>query len=208
MAPAGIIFDFDGTLAELNIDFGAMRAEVEALARDMGYSGELPGGYLLEAVGTVAKEMPQGFEQAALKAIKAIELRAAARAGLFVYTRPLLARLERQGVLAAVVSRNCADAIRSVMPEVDGLSAFVPRELAARPKPHPDQVYLALAKMGLNPKDAWMVGDHPTDMQAARAAGCKAVGVTTGRTGGGQLTKAGAQMVLEDLSTLAEMLGK
>jgi phosphoglycolate phosphatase len=43
------------------------------------------------------------------------------------------------------------------------------------------------------------VGDHPTDMAAARAAGAVAIGVTTGSTTAAELAGAGAHLVMTSL---------
>ena len=206
MGIQGIIFDFDGTLAELNLDFGLMARRVEELARREGFTGPWPGGYLLEALKLVGDRMGDGFAGRAALVIEAVELEAAGRARLFPFTRPLLAQARTQGLALAVVSRNCGAAIRHLLPEADQLQAFLPRERAPRPKPHPDQLWDACRVMGLEPGQAAMVGDHPTDMQAAVAAGCLAVGVTSGRVGGGELKDAGAQVVLPDAGEILNVL--
>jgi HAD superfamily hydrolase (TIGR01509 family) len=48
-------------------------------------------------------------------------------------------------------------------------------------KPHPAPLLLALDRLGADPDDAAYVGDSPFDMQAARAAGLHAIGVSWGR---------------------------
>ena len=204
----GIIFDFDGTLAELNLDFGLMARRVEELARGEGFAGPWPAGYLLEALTVVSARMGDGFAGRAGQVIEAVELEAAARGRLFPFTRPLLAQGREQGLCLGVVSRNCGAAIRCLLPEADQLNAFLPRERAPRPKPHPDQLWDACRAMGLDPGRAVMVGDHPTDMQAAVAAGCLAVGVTSGRIGGDELREAGAGLVLPDAGEILVALGK
>jgi pyrophosphatase PpaX len=50
-----------------------------------------------------------------------------------------------------------------------------------RHKPSPEPLQLGLERLGVGPEDAAYVGDSPFDMQAARAAGMAAVGVTWGR---------------------------
>ena len=50
-----------------------------------------------------------------------------------------------------------------------------------RQKPEPDLLLLALERLGADPATAAYVGDSPFDMQAAKAAGMHAVGVTWGR---------------------------
>jgi pyrophosphatase PpaX len=49
-----------------------------------------------------------------------------------------------------------------------------------RQKPEPDLLLLALERLGADPATAAYVGDSPFDMQAAKAAGMHAVGVTWG----------------------------
>jgi pyrophosphatase PpaX len=49
-----------------------------------------------------------------------------------------------------------------------------------RQKPEPDLLLLALERLGADPAAAAYVGDSPFDMQAAKAAGMHAVGVTWG----------------------------
>ncbi|MFH2128352.1 MAG: HAD family hydrolase [Pseudomonadota bacterium] len=204
----GIIFDFDGTLAELNLDFGLMARRVEELARREGFAGPWPSGYLLEVVKLVSDRMGDGFAGRAELVIEAVELEAAGRGRLFPFTRPMLAQGRERGLSLGVVSRNCGAAIRHLLPEADQLNAFLPRERAPRPKPHPDQRWDACRQMGLDPGQAAMVGDHPTDMQAAVAAGCLAVGVTSGRVDEAGLREAGATVVLPDAGEILGALGR
>ncbi|MCB1518345.1 MAG: phosphoglycolate phosphatase [Hyphomicrobiaceae bacterium] len=49
-------------------------------------------------------------------------------------------------------------------------------------KPHPDLVLTALAKLGVSPEDALVVGDSAADVGAARAAGVKVIIVEGGYT--------------------------
>jgi phosphoglycolate phosphatase-like HAD superfamily hydrolase len=70
-------------------------------------------------------------------------------------------------------------------------------------------VRLALARLGL--RSAWMVGDTPDDVRAARAAGVVPLGVVapgddvalTSQT----LLRSGAARVLPDLGDLERLLG-
>lgn len=205
--PQALVFDFDGTLAELNIDFGLMAGQVEALARRMGFAGPWPAGYLLEVVGRVANALGEGFAAQAEEVIRQVEVEAAARGRLFDFCRPLLAGLRREGLAVAIVSRNCAAAIRRIFPDIDAhCQAFLPREAAPRPKPDPAHVLAALECLGVWPAQAWMIGDHPTDMSAGRAAGCFCLGLTSGRSDAAALRAAGAGLVLADAGMIAGMI--
>ncbi len=203
-----LIFDFDGTLAELNIDFAAMRQTVEALARARGFAGPWPAaGYLLEQVAEVSARLGNGYGRQALELIEAVELEAAARGRLFAFTRPLLVQAQRAGLAVAIISRNCGPAIRRVFPDIERhCGVFAPREAVSRVKPDPGHPLTALAALGVGPEAAVLIGDHPVDIQTARAAGCRAVGVASGRVDRAGLLAAGADLALNDAANLLEAL--
>ena len=75
---------------------------------------------------------------------------------------------------------------------------------------HLGQVGLSLYEQILgiapSPERVWIVGDTVHDVACARAAGCRVVGVATGRFSVSQLTEAGADAVFEDLSDTEEVL--
>ena len=48
-------------------------------------------------------------------------------------------------------------------------------------KPHPEPLLLALDRLAATPDEAAYIGDSPYDMQAAKAAGVRAIGVTWGK---------------------------
>lgn len=65
-----------------------------------------------------------------------------------------------------------------------GLDAYLDAAVGvldvARPKPHPDVVLECLARLGVAPAAAIYVGDAPSDLAAARAAGTRFVAVGDG----------------------------
>ena len=73
-------------------------------------------------------------------------------------------------------------------------------------KPHPEPVLKACRIMKVRPEDCIFFGDHPFDMQAAKAAGCVAVGVLTGWGNKTNLKKAGADFTVKDLRSLKKLL--
>lgn len=203
LKPEAIIFDFDGTLAELNIDFDWLKSQVHEQARRIGYSGDWPGGYLLEEVEALSKELGQGFADDAMAFIQRVEMEAASRGKLFPYTRGLLAEVKQNGLGPAIISRNCGPAIRTVFPEIDHESmVFLPREAVENTKPHPGHLLDACFALKARPEASVVVGDHPMDITTALSAGCIAVGVASGRMSEADLRQAGATLVLPDASNL------
>jgi pyrophosphatase PpaX len=75
-----------------------------------------------------------------------------------------------------------------------------------RHKPDPAPLRLALERLGAAAADAAYVGDAPFDMQAARAAGLYAVGVSWGRIHGRDVLENDADVIVDRAEELLGML--
>ncbi len=101
----------------------------------------------------------------------------------------------------AVVSNR-----RRLLPALSGaglegyFSMAVGMEDVGVPKPDPESIYLVLQKLGVSKDRAYFVGDSEVDAIAARNAGIRFIGVTTGGRSPSVLMGEGAMVVLEDLS--------
>ncbi|CUA85348.1 haloacid dehalogenase superfamily, subfamily IA, variant 3 with third motif having DD or ED/haloacid dehalogenase superfamily, subfamily IA, variant 1 with third motif having Dx(3-4)D or Dx(3-4)E [Chelatococcus sambhunathii] len=73
-------------------------------------------------------------------------------------------------------------------------------------KPHPAMLEQAMGEVGAAPAETVMIGDSTYDMQMARAAGCRAVGVGWGYCRVDALREAGAQVIVESIEELAAVL--
>lgn len=75
-----------------------------------------------------------------------------------------------------------------------------------RTKPYPDPVLHAAARMQLPPEACLMIGDTTVDILAGKRAGAQTVGVLCGFGTEGELRRAGADVVLNDLYELYDLL--
>jgi HAD superfamily hydrolase (TIGR01509 family) len=75
-----------------------------------------------------------------------------------------------------------------------------------KPKPEPDIPQLVIKQLCSNPSTTVYVGDSTFDMQAAKAAGIKALGLTQGGTSEQELYAAGAWLVKPSISDVRELL--
>ena len=75
-----------------------------------------------------------------------------------------------------------------------------------RTKPYPDPVLHAAARMQLPPAACLMIGDTTVDILAGKRAGAQTVGVLCGFGTEGELRRAGANVVLNDLRELYDLL--
>ena len=200
-----ILFDFDGTLARLNIDFTLMRRVVLELIGDYGVPQDgLADLFVLEMIEAgskrVAESRPEdltAYRNRAYSLIEAIELDAARQGDLLEGTRSMLAELQRSLIMTGVVSRNSGAAIAAIFPDIHQYcNTVIPRELTRHVKPHPEHLLTALRALKARPEASAMVGDHPMDIRAGKAVGLMTIGVLTGSSGPEMMREASPDIIL------------
>ncbi len=100
------------------------------------------------------------------------------------YARRGLRRLQRRGVRLGVVTASMRAVVEPGIERLNMSGLFevvVCSDDVPRTKPHPDGLHHALGILGLSGEDALYVGDTPTDLAMAQAAGTPfvAIGGTT-----------------------------
>jgi phosphoglycolate phosphatase len=210
-----IVFDFDGTLAVLNIDFSLMRDRIFGLMKRYGVQEDtIQEKYLLEIIDEVYKILweknPPGaeaFYQGAHEILHEIEMKAAEEGRLIPGTGATLKSLRKKGIKIGIITRNCEDAVRKVFPGIDDFcDVFVSRNSVKKVKPHPDHLTYVMESLRISGEEAVMVGDHITDIQAGKRVGMKTIGVLTGRTKKGEFEKVEADYILRDVSEICNLL--
>ncbi|MFH1532175.1 MAG: aminotransferase class I/II-fold pyridoxal phosphate-dependent enzyme [Pseudomonadota bacterium] len=220
-APEALLFDMDGVLADVS---GSYHAAIKAAAGAFGVdvddgtiraAKEQPGANndweltrrLLGAAGRAVS-----FDEAR-DAFEAVYQGSSAQPGLWIRetlipTREVLASLARRLPLGIVTGRPRQDAQRFL--QIHDLTPLFPVVVCmedAPLKPDPAPVRLALERLGL--RRAWLLGDTPDDLTAARAAGVLPLGIVP--PGGGParadaLRAAGAARILDRIDDLEEAL--
>ena len=211
------VFDFDGTLAVLNIDFSLMRDRVLELIDRFGVEREsVKERYLLEVIDEVRamileRSTPdaQQFYREAHQTLHQIEMKAAEKGKLLRGVKKTLRAVRTKGIRLGIVSRNCEEAVRKVFPGIDGFcDIFISRDSIARVKPHPEHLAAVLRALEVPARKAVMIGDHIIDIQAGRRAGMKTIGVLTGRTTRKEFEEAGADYVSRGVWEIPLLLEK
>ncbi len=209
-APA-FLFDLDGTLidsvyqnviawrnalARLDIDLSVWR-----IHRRIGMSGGLFVSALLRETGRSLSERDIELLQQdhlANYLAQADSVRALPGAS------ELLAALTAQGVPWAIATSGRMAMAERALPML-GLGKDAPmvtRDMVRRAKPDPDLFLAAAALIGIEPRQAWVVGDSVWDLLAAQRAGALGIGLLSGGYGRDELERAGAYRVYADPAEL------
>jgi len=210
-----LIFDLDGTLID------TVYAHVFAWQRALAESGlpvdgwrihrriGMSGGLLARQLGRELGRDVSDAEGEALQARHGVLFRE-----LLPVRHPLPGAVELMRFLQErKVKFGIATSGRR--PEIDasldalGIGPDVPivqRTDVARAKPEPDLFFACQRKLGVEPRDCYVIGDAVWDLLAARRAGMLSIGLLTGGYGEDELSKAGAYRVYRDAAELHRSL--
>lgn len=183
-----VLFDFDGTLVEIALDFAQMRREVLALATCYG-AAPPEGLYILEIIAHAQQQLAvldpqaaQAFAQEAERTLTNIEMEGATRAQPLLGVEETLRKLHKRGVRIGIVTRNCRPAVERVLARIAlPHDLLLTRDDVTHVKPNPAHLLEAAARLGSRPERTLMVGDHPMDILAGQQAGMHTAAITTTR---------------------------
>ena len=185
MSYSTVIFDLDGTLIDTVPLIVASHRH--ALATVLGR--ELPEADLREGIGRPLLEQMRSFDEPRAQELFDVYREFNHRVHddyvrAFDGMLELCDELRMRGIPIAVATSKMRDAVLLAYGVVPGLEqridAMVTIENTVTHKPGPEPIRHALELLGRTAEGAVYVGDAPSDLQAARAAGVAAVGVTWG----------------------------
>lgn len=172
-----IIFDLDGTLVDSRTDLAAAGNHARAAVG-------MPSLPLATVIGFVGDGLDRFIE----RLVPETDARVRAKQAFYAYytahscdaTRPYPGMCETLDVLRAAgwtlaVATNKPLVFTQAILAGCGLDVWFAavRGGDGPRKPDPGQLISILAELDADPVQAWMVGDHHTDILAGRAAGCR-----------------------------------
>jgi phosphoglycolate phosphatase len=206
-----VLFDFDGTLADsypaiaasvnhVRAHHGLPPLEIDEVRKHVGrgppylIAHTVPGADIERSVVRYRAHHPSVMREGTTL------LPGAAEAIRF---------LKKNGLRVGVCSNKPRAFTVSLM-EHFGLSAdfdvILGPEDVRKPKPDPEMLRLALARLKIECEEALYVGDMAVDIQTARGAGVAVWVVATGSDTGETLRAAGPDRVLRNLAELMELV--
>jgi phosphoglycolate phosphatase len=210
-APRAVLFDLDGTLVD---SYPAITASVNHVRAARGlpplpveevrpHVGRGPN-YLLEHT-VPGTDLEADFARYRAHHPSVIE----AGTRLLPGAVDTLTALKQSGKLLAICSNKPLPFTARLLHVLDlaGLmDAALGPEDVPRPKPAPDMLVAALARLGVSPAEALYVGDMAVDVQTARGAGVTVWVVPTGSDDLETLRAARPDRILRDLAEIPPLL--
>ncbi|WP_151975530.1 HAD-IA family hydrolase [Erythrobacter sp. EC-HK427] len=210
------VFDCDGTLSDGQA--GVCHAMDTAFAvaglpaPDQHQVRRIVGLSLPQAVRHLAPDAAPEQQAAAVEAYKAA-FRASREDGslrepLYPGIVDLLHRLHGQGWTLAVATGKSDRGLAATLAANRLTQLFAATHTADRhpSKPHPAMLQAAMADTLAEPAQTVMIGDTVFDIDMAKAAGTRAIGVAWGYHEPAELLHAGAEAVAQDIAALEALL--
>lgn len=193
-AVRAVFFDLDGTLADTAPDLGGALNELlaeagrPALAHEVLRPHVSAGTRGMLGIGFGIKPEHSDYPDLAKRFLELYAARLCVGTRLFDGMTQLLAGLEARGIVWGVVTNKPArftDPLMAGLGLAERCAAIVSGDSAPRPKPAPDTLLLASQVAGVPPRLTLYVGDDLRDVQAAHAAGMRAIAAAWGYLGDG-----------------------
>lgn len=128
---------------------------------------------------------------------------------LYPNVKETLESLKAQGYILAVVTNKPTKHVLPVLQafKIDHLfSEALGGQSLPQIKPHPAPLYYLCGKFGLYPHEMLFVGDSKNDILAAKAAGCKSVGLTYGYNYNIPISESEPDYVCEDFAEILKIV--
>ena len=211
-----VIFDCDGTLVDGQAAICDTMDEAFAAAKlpapDRNEVRRMVGLSLPQALRLLAPDADEDQHAVALEAYKSgyRERRVSGilEEPLYDGMAALIERLADAGWLLGVATGKSDRGLHACLDTHGIKHRFITLQTADRhpSKPHPAMLEEALAEAGAKAADAVMIGDTTFDIEMARAAGVRAIGVAWGYHEPGELIAAGAVGVAQTMEELEELI--
>ena len=223
MPVEAVIFDLDGTLANFNLDFKALRAEVRSYLMRTGVPASvlnvnesifdmLAKAEIFFKNGDKSTKSPQMFEEVRTQTLaiaEKYEMEAAFTTGLQPGAMETLKQLKGMALKLGLCTTSSEKAARYILQRFrieDFFEILLSRNNVKYVKPHTEQFEMALEALKARAQATVIVGDSVVDMQSARELKSIAVGIPTGMSTMEQLRNHSANYIITSLTDLPVLI--
>jgi phosphoglycolate phosphatase len=208
-----VVFDHDGTLVNsLPVVVEASNEVMAAFGCERKPAAVIVAGMVnptARRLGLLAGTADLGIQQKMARLYGKLAIGFSGLAKLYPGIEGLLEDLKGLGLPLAVLSNSEGIFVRTILERLEVARYFFSlagEEDMPAPKPDPRGLHRILELAGCGPQRAVYVGDSRTDMETARAAGLKAIGVTWGAHPRVELEELGFAALVDEPAQLFALL--
>lgn len=216
-----IVFDLDNTLVSSHIDYTRLKLAVLEELADAGVPNRL-----LDVKASVVENFVRGkdflqknssasqlmeFNGRLDRALMQIEMESVNQVREIEGALSLVNSLKENGLEVGVLTRGSRGYATTVLGRTGFNGQIVhlvcrddyPMEEA---KPNPLAMDRIAEKLHCRPEDCLFIGDHPMDLECAKASGASFIGVLTGSTDREKWNQTGCEVVMNSIADLPRLL--
>ncbi|MCW1296178.1 MAG: HAD family hydrolase [Candidatus Parvarchaeota archaeon] len=203
-----ILFDFDGTLVNIPINYKKIRLELKKLFLIHGIKTDFK--IILKSIEKAYKikdhEKVNKLVNEAFSIVTKYEISGAKRAKEVLGAHNLLKKLKEHGFKIAIISRNSYESIEIALKKTKldkYIDLIISREDVKKIKPHPEMIKKALGYLKLKSSEVLVVGDHLYDIIAASRAKVISIGIKTKHS---DFSNCHPDFIVSDLKQLLKLI--
>ncbi|MEM2975939.1 MAG: HAD family hydrolase, partial [Candidatus Bathyarchaeia archaeon] len=208
------------TIVKFNIDFRAVRADVRGFLIKEGVPASVLS--INESIFEMLKKMEifmknnnklaskiEEVRSKALAIAEKYELEAAKTTSLQPGIKGILKTLKGMGLKIGICTLNSQKSVEYILKKFgigEFFDAVTTRDHVKNVKPNPEHLENTLKALGVNPKEALVVGDSPADMKCAKELGAAAAALPTGVSTPKELADAGANYIITTITDIPALI--
>ncbi|MBL7206658.1 MAG: HAD-IA family hydrolase [Candidatus Aenigmarchaeota archaeon] len=172
-----IVFDFDETIAKLQVDWNALKSELSNHFRER-YGFDSLFSPLSPALSRLKEQHGERAKQEAYTIIENREIIGAENQEPIVKTIELIKHLKQDGKQLAIFSSNTRKVIEIGLNNIglhDYFGMIIAREDVEKQKPDPEGLLKILDKCKIPKERVIYIGDRETDREAGNSAGINTI---------------------------------
>ncbi len=157
-------------------------------------------------------DIPQAEQQTILRKLFDRYYGEVAEEGSFLFpaVADTLGALHAKGLPLALVTNKPTPFVAPILASLDIAKYFtvvIGGDDVKNKKPHPELLLMVAEKLGLAPTELLFVGDSRNDIQAAKAAGCRSIGLTYGYNYGEPISQSEPDYIFDQFNELLPAFG-
>jgi len=209
----GVLFDFDGTVVSIHIDFRGIKDTIVRKAAEAGLSVPGKSRPILELLDYIGKNnrdngATKDFISSMERHLVGEELKGAGKALPLKGSISLMESLRKKGFKTGIVTRNCRQAVcmvsrRHKVP----YDVLLTRDDVLKVKPCREHLMDAASSLGLKKEEIILIGDHPMDIKCARVFGCLSCAILSGNIKRADFEAEGADFIFDSIEEAGYLFG-